>query len=96
MTFRSRKLLDLANGAPCMACGAEDGTIVAAHANWSDFGKGMSHKASDAAVAFLCYRCHSELDQGALMSKTERRAVWMEAAVKTWVWLMETGRVRLA
>ena len=45
---------------------------------------------------FLCYRCHSELDQGALMSKAERRAVWMEAAVKTWVWLAETGKVVLA
>lgn len=96
MTFRSRPLLNLANGAPCMSCGAEDGTIVAAHANWSDFGKGMSHKASDAAVAFMCCRCHSEIDQGAKLSKEERRAKWMEAAVKTWVWLMETGKVRLA
>ena len=95
MSFRSHPLLNLANGAPCMSCGAEDGTVVAAHANWSDFGKGMSHKASDAAVAFMCCRCHSEIDQGAKLSKAERRAKWMEAAVKTWVWLVETGKVRV-
>lgn len=93
MTYRNRKLLDLANGAPCMSCGANDGTIVAAHANWSDFGKGMSHKASDAAIAFMCYRCHSEIDQGSRLSKVERRVKWIEAAVKTWIWLVETGKV---
>jgi hypothetical protein len=53
----------------------------------------MSHKASDAAVAFMCCRCHSEIDQGSRMTKAERRSKWMEAAVKTWVWLMETGKV---
>jgi hypothetical protein len=79
-----------------MLCGAEDGTIVAAHANWSDFGKGMSHKASDAAIAFLCFHCHSQIDQGSKLSKEARRAFWMEAAVKTWVWLIETGKVVLA
>lgn len=96
MTYRNRQLLNLANGAPCMSCGAQDGTVVAAHANWSDFGKGMSHKASDAAVAFLCFRCHSEIDQGAKLSKDERRSKWVEAAVKTWIWLVESGRVVLA
>lgn len=96
MTYRNRKLLDLANGAPCMSCGAQDGTVIAAHANWSDFGKGMSHKASDAAIAFMCRTCHAEIDQGARLTKAERRSKWVEAAVKTWVWLVETGRVVLA
>lgn len=96
MAYRNRKLLDLANGAPCMSCGAQDGTVVAAHANWSDFGKGMSHKASDAAIAYLCCRCHTEIDQGASLSKAERRAKWVEASVKTWVWLAESGKVVVA
>lgn len=96
MAYRNRKLLDLANGAPCMSCGAQDGTVVAAHANWSDFGKGMSHKASDAAVAFMCHACHAEIDQGSRLTKAERRQKWVEAAVKTWVWLVETGKVVLA
>ena len=79
-----------------MSCGAQDGTVVAAHANWSDFGKGMGHKASDAAIAFMCGRCHSEIDQGAKLTKAERRSKWVEAAVKTWVWLAETGRITVA
>lgn len=62
--FRSRKLLDLAEGQPCMNCGAEDGTVVAAHSNLSRHGKGKSIKAHDCFVAFLCHRCHSWLDQG--------------------------------
>lgn len=96
MAYRNRKLLDLANGAPCMSCGAQDGTIVAAHANWSDFGKGMSHKASDAAVAFMCFCCHAEIDQGSRLTKVERRGKWVEAALKTWIWLIETGKVVIA
>lgn len=96
MTFRSRKLLNLANGAPCMHCGVENGTTVAAHANSQQYGKGMGHKASDAAIAFLCHLCHSRLDQGRDMSKQDRLEMWRAAAVKTYIWLMETGKLKVA
>ena len=46
-------------------------------------------KASDAAVAALCFRCHSELDQGKSLSKQERREKWMEAHLKTMRELVE-------
>jgi hypothetical protein len=79
-----------------MNCGTQDGTIVAAHANSSRFGKGMSHKAADWAIAFLCYRCHSELDHGNKMNREEKLSMWLEASIKTWGWLVETGKVKVA
>lgn len=62
--WRSPALLRLARGQSCANCGADDGTIVAAHSNWSDHGKGMSIKASDCFSAHLCAACHAWLDQG--------------------------------
>lgn len=61
MTFRSRPYLDLCRDRPCIACGADDGTIVPAHRN---VGKGMSIKASDAWVIPLCHECHTDFDAG--------------------------------
>ncbi len=58
-TYRNKKLLALARGQSCVNCGADDGTVIPAHSN---FGKGMSIKASDATVMFLCVRCHDMLD----------------------------------
>ena len=71
--FRSKKLLDSARGKPCVACGADDDTIVAAHSNLLEHGKGRSLKAHDGMSAWLCIRCHTEYDQGTRMSKDEKR-----------------------
>lgn len=61
MTFRSRPYLDLCRARPCIACGADDGTIVPAHRNR---GKGMAIKASDAWVIPLCHTHHALYDAG--------------------------------
>jgi len=68
-TYRNPKLLRLADGQSCVECGARDGTVVSAHSN---NGKGMGLKASDATIMFLCYRCHTEYDQGKSMDKAEK------------------------
>lgn len=93
--FRSPKLLRYAKDAPhCMACGRHNsGDVVMAHANWAEYGKGMSIKANDWAVAAMCGRCHSELDQGSKMDREDRKEVWRRAHVKTLAWLFETGRL---
>lgn len=83
MIYRNRKLLDAARELPCQHCGAADGTVVAAHSNQLRDGKGRSIKAHDYRIASLCYRCHSDLDQGASMSKQERLEMWEEAHRKT-------------
>jgi len=60
---RSKAAMVAARSNPCGNCGAEDGTIVGAHANWPWANKGGSIKADD-VVASLCFRCHAWLDQG--------------------------------
>jgi hypothetical protein len=96
VTFRSPRLLASCRELACQSCGRDDGTVVAAHANWSDYGKGKSLKASDAAVAALCFSCHHELDQGAHLDKAERRAMWVNAHSKTMVALIERGLLKVA
>ena len=56
MSYRNEKLLKACRSMECVNCGADDGTIVAAHQNE---GKGMGLKAPDSRVMSLCFRCHS-------------------------------------
>jgi hypothetical protein len=89
VTYRNPKLLALARDQPCMHCNCQDGTVVAAHANWLWYGKGKSLKAPDYYVAWLCMRCHSELDQGKHMSRDEREWMWLRAHLKTMAYMWE-------
>jgi hypothetical protein len=83
MTFRSRALLDLARDQACVMCGRQDGTIVAAHSNLLEHGKGAGHKAHDGMHAWLCYVCHSDVDQGNSMSKQQKREFMLTAICRT-------------
>lgn len=80
--IRSKKLLENARLIPCQWCGADDGTIVAAHTNWGG-GKGRGIKADDNLIASLCYSCHAELDSGKMMTKGERQGMWRVAHDRT-------------
>lgn len=95
LMYRNKKLLELARFAPCMHCGIEDGTIVAAHSNQLRDGKGRGLRANDYRIAFLCGKDHYELDQGYGMAKFERVAMWEEAHRKTIGWLFENGYVEV-
>lgn len=88
---RSPALIEACRQIPCQHCGAEDGTVCAAHSNWSEHGKGRGIKASDIYVASLCHRCHSELDQGSMWSREERRRIWDVAHFRTVVLLNKLG-----
>lgn len=96
MTYRNRKLLDLAHGQPCMHCGAEDGTVVAAHSNASEHGKGLGIKAHDGMIAFLCHRCHFELDQGNTLERAAKRELFMRALARTYMRLWDLGLIKVA
>ena len=89
--YRNKKLLEVVRESPCQHCGVEDGTVVAAHSNWSEDGKGMGIKSSDAAIAALCYNCHVILDQGASLDKQARKDMWNYAHKKTMRFLIENG-----
>lgn len=95
MTFRSEKLRREVAALPCQNC-AKEGRTQCAHANLSEYGKGMSHKASDAAVMALCVECHTELDQGKTMDKFERRDFQQTMIARTLTRLIEHGRLVVA
>jgi hypothetical protein len=91
--YRNKKLLEKMRDLPCMSCGTEDGTVVAAHRNE---GKGMGLKVSDALVAALCVRCHYELDQSKTMSREDRREFWNQAYIKTMQHMIENEFFKLS
>ena len=93
--YRNKKLLEIVRQSPCQHCGAQDGTVVAAHSNWMRDGKGKGIKAHDYRIAALCFTCHSELDQGSKMSKSERMEMWENAHRQTIGWLFENGNVQV-
>ena len=91
--YRNKKLLEAVREAPCMHCGAQDGTVVAAHSNQLRDGKGRGIKAHDYRIAALCFRCHSELDQGHQMSREERLNMWEHAHRATVGWLFDSDLI---
>jgi len=92
--YRSEKLLKSVRDCPCQSCGAMDGTIVAAHSNQMRDGKGRGLKANDYRIAALCYKCHTELDQGKNMSREDRLNMWEDAHRATIGWLFENEKVK--
>jgi hypothetical protein len=93
--YRNKQLLELVRQLPCQNCGLQDGTVCAAHSNQLRDGKGRGIKAHDYRVAALCYRCHSELDQGNRLSKEERVEMWEQAHRNTIGWLFENDYVKI-
>lgn len=90
--FRSKPLLRAVASLPCQLCGKEDET-QAAHANWSEYGKGMALKAHDCYVAALCVSCHHNIDQGSKLNYGERKELWEAAWRKTILVLFEQNLV---
>ena len=89
--FRSKEHLKNVASLPCQNCYIE-GETQAAHSNWSDWGnKGRGIKASDEFTAALCQKCHTELDQGARLTKEQRRMLWQMAYQKTVANLKASG-----
>ena len=78
-----------------MMCGGNDDTVVSAHSNLLEHGKGKGIKADDSMVAWLCYRCHTEYDQGMKMDKAEKRDFILTAIVKTYFIASRKGLIKL-
>jgi hypothetical protein len=94
-TFRSPKLLELARDQACVVCGRQDGTVVSAHSNLLEHGKGMGTKAHDGMVAWLCHRCHSALDQGSAMSGEDKRVLMLESICRTYMQLWDQSLIKV-
>lgn len=103
MNLRVRRLLDLARDQVCQNCGVQNGTTVAAHSNLMEHGKGKSIKAADVFSAWLCFDCHSWLDQGRGLdpthvytdSRADKREMFVHAMHRTWLALWEQGLIRV-
>lgn len=95
--YRNPKLLEKAHECPsCTSCGCFNaGNVVAAHSNQLRDGKGKGIKAHDYRIAFLCEHCHFAIDQGATLSREERRELWEEAHRKTMAFLFEQGHLQV-
>ena len=86
---RSPHLIQACRMIPCQHCGANDGTIRAAHSNAGEHGNGRGIMASDQFVAALCAFCHDKLEQTLVMSCDAGRAMWRAAWRKTVTELVE-------
>src|SRR5687768_14111294 len=96
VTYRNRKLLDLAHDAPCFAdfpheCHGWQGCDPA-HSDSQMFGRGHGHKTHDWAFASLCNTAHRMLDG---MEREEGFYAWLRAFIKTQTYLWENGKVKV-
>lgn len=76
-------------------CRCEDGTIVAAHSNLLEHGKGKGIKAHDGMSAWLCHRCHAEYDQGKLMDREQRRDFILTAICRTYMRMWDAEMIEV-
>lgn len=83
--WRSRTLLDMARGQPCLllaveSCRTQDGsTTVACHRN---DGKGMAQKQSDEWIVHGCVNCHEWYDRSGAPRAEKRRAFMAAHALR--------------
>jgi hypothetical protein len=91
--YRNPKLLALAKDAPCSLCDST-GTTVAAHSNYTEHGKGMGKKADDCYIAFLCYKCHMDIDQSK-NTYLEKKEKWYLGMSKTYHWLLTNHHLKI-
>ena len=94
--YRNKKLLEIVRESPCQHCGAQDGTVVAAHSNQLRDGKGRGLKSHDYRIAALCFKCHYDIDQGSGLAKFQRLEIWEEAHRKTMGWLFESQKISVS
>lgn len=77
--YRSKKWLSaVAQVECCVLCGRYG--VQVAHRNE---GKGMGLKVDDSLTAALCPQCHHDIDNGASLSRDERRSMMDRAIVLT-------------
>ena len=90
-TYRSKRWLQAVAELPCVICFRE-GATQAAHRNE---GKGMGIKTDDCLTAALCVECHADIDQGAILTRQERRERMDTAILMTVRALAQAGRIAI-
>lgn len=100
MTYRNRKLLDVAHDAPCMfqvedICQSGVHPSVPCHSNKQRHGRGFAHKSADAYAPAGCIACHRWYDEGPEGRETKDNAFQL-ALERWWLWLLENEKLRVA
>lgn len=76
--IRSRHYTDAARGQACSMggpwCNGDTSTVVFAHSNFQEDGKGIAQKADDLFGADICSECHRWLDEGPASRDAKRDA----------------------
>ena len=99
MTFRSRKLLDLAHEAPCFLlidivnCGQHPS--VPCHSDQLRHGRGAGRKSHDAYAVPGCPACHALFARKNL-GRDGYDEVWARAFEAYQLWLWENNRIKVA
>ena len=103
--YRSRALLDLANGQRCVRCGKQtDGETVGCHLHGKYshlFSKGGSQKSDDFMIFFGCFYCHQLFDSedlagGNWNSEDEKALEFFVLVCRTWRLLIHQKKLVLA
>ena len=98
MTYRNRRLLDLAHEAPCMLMIADRGCSrdpsVPCHSDSLEDGRGVGHKSHDCLAVPGCPDCHG-LFTRARLGREEYERVHARALKRYIVWLWENNKVKL-
>lgn len=95
--FRCQKMRDLAKEVEeCMCCQTpNDGTIIGAHPNGLEYGKGSGLKAND-LVAYMCMTCHDLYDGRAKgWDGLQAKQAWHMAFYRSMVWLAKSGHMEV-
>jgi hypothetical protein len=102
MTYRNKRLTDLAHDMPCCAqfkhdCNDFNG-CVPMHSDHHIFGRGAWHKSHDFAFAAGCPNAHAILTAKVNddLERDQKFFDWMRAHVKTMEWLWTNGKLKVA
>lgn len=101
MTYRNRRLLDVAHDAPCMfsiddVCRSGVNPSVPCHSNQQRHGRGLNHKSADAYAPAGCPECHYWYDYGKSATREEKEWAFLLALERWWLWLLENERLVVA
>ncbi len=98
MTYRNRKLLDVAHEAPCCLllaeCGCSRDPSVPCHSDMQRHGRGAWHKSGDHFAVSGCPVCHTLFTREHLGRDGYEQA-WLRAHERYQTWLWETGKIGL-
>lgn len=91
--WHDKAALDACRGQECFlaipdVCCYNPDTVVPAHSNYSEHGKGGGRKADDKYTVPACWTCHSWLDQGKADYDTKKSAFM--SAYERWEAYRET------